>query len=139
MFPISIDFLINIALNLASKIHQKSTQEAPKINKNSITNNIQHMIPFFIDFSRFWRPLGPQVGPMLGLCWPQKPQKGDLQNNTKKHTKNRRSRKNPRRSGNPVLGSPNYTENNPVQATGTENTPSQLALWRIYLLIYLSI
>ena len=27
-----IDFLINLALNLALKIHQKSTQEAPKIN-----------------------------------------------------------------------------------------------------------
>ena len=44
-----IDFLVNLALNLALKIHQKSTQEAPKINKKSIKNNIQDMIPFFID------------------------------------------------------------------------------------------
>ena len=82
-----IDFFINLALNLALKIHQKSTQEAPKIYKKSIKNNIQDMIPFFIDFSRFWRPLGPQVGPMLRPCWPQNLQKPDFANNTKKTLK----------------------------------------------------
>ena len=87
MFPVSIDFLFNFTLNLAPKIHQKSTQEAPKINKKSIKNNVQDMIPFFIDFSRFWRPLGPQVGPMLRPCWPQNPQKSDFENNTKKTPK----------------------------------------------------
>ena len=49
MFPISIDFLVNLALNLALKIHQKSTQEGPKIYKK------KHMLDvvfdyFFIDF-----------------------------------------------------------------------------------------
>ena len=82
-----IDFLVNLALNLALKIHQKSTQEPPKIYKKSIKNTIQDMIPFFIDFSRFWRPLGPQVGSMLRPCWPQNPQKRDFANNTKKTLK----------------------------------------------------
>ena len=101
MLPRNINFLVNLALNLALKIHQKSTQEPPKINRNSIKNNIQDMIPFFIDFSRFWRPLGPQEAPrppqdpskpenrehfqhptghhfgrILVPCWPQEPLKG---------------------------------------------------------------
>ena len=79
-----IDFLVNLALNLALKIHQKSTQEAPKIYKKSIKNNIQDMIPTLIDFSRFWRLLGPQVGPMLRPCWPPNPQKSTLENKAKK-------------------------------------------------------
>ena len=86
-------FFINLALNLALKIHQKSTQEPPKIYKKSIKNNIQDMIPFFIDFSRFWRPLGPQVGSMLKPCWPQNPQKSNFANNTKKNTKKGRPRR----------------------------------------------
>ena len=48
-----IEFLINLALNLAPKTHHKSTQEPPKINTKSIKNNVQHMIRFssiFIDF-----------------------------------------------------------------------------------------
>ena len=49
MFPIGINFLLNLAVDLALKIHQKSTQEAPKINKKSIKNNVQDMNPFFID------------------------------------------------------------------------------------------
>ena len=44
------------------------------------------MIPFLIDFYRFWRPLGPQVGPMLRPCWPQNPQKSTLENKAKKKT-----------------------------------------------------
>ena len=84
-----IYFLVNLAFNLALKIHQKSTQEPPKIYKKSIKNNIQDMIPFFIDFSRFWRPLGPQVGPMLRPCWPHNPQKNHLENNTKKTPKSK--------------------------------------------------
>ena len=79
-----IDFLVNLALNLALKIHQEFIQEAPKINKKSINNNIQHMIPFFIHLSRFGRPLGPQVGPMLRPCWSQNPQKSTLENKAKK-------------------------------------------------------
>ena len=43
MLPINLNFLVNLALNLALKIHQKSTQEAPKINKISIKNNIQEI------------------------------------------------------------------------------------------------
>ena len=84
-----IDFLFNLDLNLAPKTHQKSTQDAPKINKNSITNNIQHMISFFIDSSRFWRPLGFQVAPMLRPCWPQNPQKSTLENKAKRRPQKR--------------------------------------------------
>ena len=84
MFPISIDFLDNLALNLAFKSNQKSTQEAPKINKKSIKNNVQDMIPVFLDFCRFWRPLGLQVGLMLRPCWPPNPQKSTLENKAKK-------------------------------------------------------
>ena len=80
-----IDFLVNLALNLAPKIHHKPSQEAPKINKKLIKINVQDMIPFFIDFSRFGMPLGPQVGTMLRRCWLQNPQKSDFENNTKKH------------------------------------------------------
>ena len=96
-------FFINLALNLALKIHQKSTQEAPKINKKSIKNNVQDMIPFFIDFSRFWRPLGPQVGPMLRPCWPQNLQKSDFENNTKKTPKTEGPGKSRIRSWGPLI------------------------------------
>ena len=67
------------------------------------------MIPFFIDFSRFWRPLGPQVGPMLRPCWPPNPQKSDFENNTKKTTKT----EGPGKIRPALLGSLKLTENIP--------------------------
>ena len=84
---------------------------------------------FFTDFSRFWTPLGSQVGLMLGLCWPQTLKKATSKTTQKKHQKQKASG----RPGNEILGALNNTENNPVQATTTENTPSQLAMWRICL------
>ena len=63
-----IDFLFNLDLSLAPQIHQKSTQEAPKINKKSIRNNVQDMIPFFIFFSILeasWVPSWTHIETML--------------------------------------------------------------------------
>ena len=100
------------------------------------------MILFFTDFSRIWRPLGPQVGTMLGLCWPQNPQKSDFENRAKKRPYN--SRVGPRELlaeiqiwG--VWGPLTVQKTTSTQATGKENTSSQLALWRIYIYIYIDI
>ena len=84
-------------------------------------------------FYRFWTRFGSQVGTMLGLSWPQTLKKATSKT-TQKNTKNRRPWATPEKPGNLILGALNNTENNPVQATITENTPSQLALWRIYIL-----
>ena len=46
MFPVSIDVLLNLTLNLAPKIYQKPSQEVTKIDKKLIKNNVQDMIPF---------------------------------------------------------------------------------------------
>ena len=64
---------------------------------------------------------------MLGLCWPQTLKKATSKTTQKRHQK----QKAPEKPGNEILGALNNTENNPVQATKVENTPSQLALWRI--------
>ena len=84
---------------------------------------------FFIDF-------GPVLGPKLGPCWGyvgHKPSKKRLRKQHKKDTKNRRPRDTPGQPGNEILGALNNTENNPAKATIPENTPSQLALWRIWI------
>ena len=66
-----------------SKTFPRGSQNQQKINQKQRPR----YDPFFYRFSRFWRPIGPQVGTMLGLCWPQNPQKGDFENNTKKTLK----------------------------------------------------
>ena len=86
------------------------------------------MIRFLIDFDRFWRHLGAQVGCMLEPCWPQNLQKGDIKTKTKKRPQKRGAEEN----AEGVLGIFNTTENNlQYRDTRGENTPSQLALWRI--------
>ena len=80
-----IDFLVNLALNLGPKIHQKSTQDRPKIDQKSIKKHGQDMIRFLIDFWSILEPnlaprsppdpqLGAQEGPpgvQLGASWAQ--------------------------------------------------------------------
>ena len=64
-----IEYLINLALNLAPKIHQKSTQEAPKIDcrghreQDASWHGIWN--PLGEDFGGFWIQLGRQVGTNL--------------------------------------------------------------------------
>ena len=64
-----IDFLINLPLNLAPKIHQKSTQEAPKIDKQGYSKHdaswLGIWIPLGTDLGGFGRQVGRQVGPKL--------------------------------------------------------------------------
>ena len=55
-----IDCLVNLALNLGPKIHQKSTQEHPKIDPKSIKKHGQDMIRFLIVF---WSILDPNLAP----------------------------------------------------------------------------
>ena len=61
-----IEYLINLALNLASKIHQKSIQEAHNIDRRGHTEQDAswHGIwnPLGEDFGGFWIQLGRQVG-----------------------------------------------------------------------------
>ena len=63
------------------------------------------------------------------------PSRSDFKNNTNNIQKKKTSAKSAK-TGNPVLGSVNYTENNLVQVTGTQNKPLQLALWRIYIMFF---
>ena len=64
-----IESFINLALNLAPKIHQKSIQEAPKIDcrghreQDASWHGIWN--PLGEDFDRFWIQLGRQVGTKL--------------------------------------------------------------------------
>ena len=79
------------------------------------------MIPFFIDFSRFWRPLGPQVGPMLKTCWPENPPKSGFDSNNKKTLKKQTPGRIERIfSG--ILGSLKLTENILVKAVQEQKT-----------------
>ena len=64
-----IEDLINLALNLASKIHQKSTSEAPKIHcrghreQDASWHGIWN--PLGTDFGGFYGQVGRQVGTKL--------------------------------------------------------------------------
>ena len=50
-----IDFLVNLAPNLNPKTHQKSNQEAPKIDKEGYSKHDASWL-------RIWNPLGRHVG-----------------------------------------------------------------------------
>ena len=64
-----IDFLVNLVPNLAPKTHQKSTQEAPKIDKQGYSKHdaswLGIWIPLGTDLGGFGRQVGRQVGPKL--------------------------------------------------------------------------
>ena len=61
-----IDFLVNLAPNLAPKTHQKSTQEAPKIDKKEYSKHDASWLgiwrPLGTDLGGFWVQVGRQVG-----------------------------------------------------------------------------
>ena len=82
-----IDFLVNLAPNLRPKTHQKSTQEAPKIDKKGYSKHDASWLgiwsPLGTVFGGFWAQLGSQDGPKLA------PKSGKLgsQDDVKKSSK----------------------------------------------------
>ena len=64
-----IDFLVNLAFNLAPKTYQNSTQEASKINQKGYRKYDASWLgiwtPLGTDLGGFWRQVGRQVGPKL--------------------------------------------------------------------------
>ena len=64
-----IDFLVNLAPNLSPKTHQKSTQEAPKIDKKGYSKLDASWLgiwnPLGTDLTGFWVQVGRQVGAKL--------------------------------------------------------------------------
>ena len=70
-----IDFLVNLALNLAPKTHQKSTQEVPKIDKKGIENMMQVGLEFGSLLGRILVDSGAKLGGKLDPSWHQNPEK----------------------------------------------------------------
>ena len=64
-----IEFLVNLAPNLALKTHQKSTQEAPKIDKKGYSKHDASWLgiwnPLGTDLGGFWGQVGRQIGAKL--------------------------------------------------------------------------
>ena len=64
-----IDFLANLAFNLAPKTHQNSIQEASKIDQTGYRKYDASWLgiwtPLGTDLGGFWRQVGRQVGPKL--------------------------------------------------------------------------
>ena len=64
-----IDFLVNLAFNLAPKTYQTSTQEASKIDQEGYRRYDASWLgiwtPLGTDFGGFWRQVGRQVGSKL--------------------------------------------------------------------------
>ena len=64
-----IDFLVNLAFNLAPKTYQNSTQEASKIDQKGYRKYDASWLgiwtPLGTDLGGFWRQVGRQVGPKL--------------------------------------------------------------------------
>ena len=64
-----IDFLANLAFNLAPKTHQNSIQEASKIDQKGYRKYDASWLgiwtPLGTDLGGFWRQVGWQVGPKL--------------------------------------------------------------------------
>ena len=65
-----IDFLVNLAPNLRPKTHQKSTQEAPKIDKKGIENRMQVDLEFGPLLGRILVDFGAKLGGKLEPSWP---------------------------------------------------------------------
>ena len=64
-----IDFLVNLVPNLNPKTHQKSTQEAPKIDKKGYSKHDASWLgiwnPLGTNLGGFWVQVGRQVGAKL--------------------------------------------------------------------------
>ena len=60
-----IDFLVNLVPNLSPKTHQKSTQEAPKIDKKGIENKKQAGLDFGPPLGRILVDVGAKLGGKL--------------------------------------------------------------------------
>ena len=69
------DLLVNLTLNLGFKIYQKSTQEAPKIDKKGIENVMQVGLEFGPLLGWFFVDFGPKLGAKLEPSWHQNPKK----------------------------------------------------------------
>ena len=65
-----IDFLVNLALNLRPKTHQKWCQEAFKISKNGIENMMQVGLAFGALLARILVDFGAKLGGKLEPSWP---------------------------------------------------------------------
>ena len=65
-----IDFLVNLALNLKPKTHQKWFQEAFKILKNAIENMMQVGLAFGTLLERIWVDFMAKLGGKLEPSWP---------------------------------------------------------------------
>ena len=64
-----VDFLVSLALNLGPKTPQKSTQEAPKIDKKGIENIMQVGLEFGPLLGRFLVDFGTKLGGKLDPSW----------------------------------------------------------------------
>ena len=65
-----IDFLVNLALNLRPRTHQKWCQEAFKISKNGIENMMQVGLAFGALLERTLVDFGAKLGGKLEPSWP---------------------------------------------------------------------
>ena len=65
-----IDFLVNLALNLAPKTHKKITQEAPKVDKKGIENMMQVGLAFGAVLERTLVDFGAKLAGKLESSWP---------------------------------------------------------------------
>ena len=66
-----IDFLANLAFNLAPKTHQNSIQEASKIDQKGIENMMQVGLVFGPLLARIWVDFGAKLGGKLDPSWHQ--------------------------------------------------------------------
>ena len=84
-----IDFLVNLALNLALKIHQKFTQEPPKnykkFNQKKHTKHDPFSYRFFSILEASWAPSWTYVEAMLATKPSKKQVRQQHQKNTKKN------------------------------------------------------
>ena len=64
-----IDFLVNLAFNLAPKTHQKSNQEAPKIDKKGIISWMLFLIDFLLNLGTSWVDCWWILGAKLKAKW----------------------------------------------------------------------
>ena len=83
-----IDFWINLALNLAPKTHQKSTQEAPKTGKKGIENLMQVGLEFRPLLGQILVDFGAKLGGYLDPSWHLNPAKRGPKTMSKKWFKN---------------------------------------------------